>query len=87
MIDSGWPATGNAAMAKAYAADVCKQVCLDGLQIMGGAGYVQEANMQRYVREALLTTIVGGTNEIQRNAIGLTLELGLPRQTRTHSAR
>ena len=82
MIDNGWPATANAAMAKVYSADICKQVCLEGLQIMGGAGYIQEANMQRYVREAVLNTIVGGTNEVQRNTIGMALELGLPRQTR-----
>ena len=49
---------------------------------MGGAGYIQEANMQRYLREAVLNTIVGGTNEIQKNAIGMALELGLPRQVR-----
>jgi len=82
MIDNGWPATANAAMAKVYAADICKEVCLDGLQVMGGAGYIHEANMQRYLREAVLNTIVGGTNEIQRNTIGMALELGLPRQTR-----
>lgn len=82
MIDNGWPATANAAMAKVYSADICKEVCLDGLQVMGGAGYIQESNMQRYVREAVLNTIVGGTNEIQRNTIGMALELGLPRQTR-----
>ncbi len=82
MIDNGWPAAANASMAKVYASDACKQVCLDGLQVMGGAGYVRESNMQRYLREAVLSTIVGGTNEIQRNTIGLALELGLPRQTR-----
>ena len=82
MIDNEWPSTANAAMAKTYSADICKEVCLDGLQIMGGAGYIQESNMQRYLREAVLNTIVGGTNEIQRNTIGLALELGLPRQTR-----
>jgi alkylation response protein AidB-like acyl-CoA dehydrogenase len=85
IIDNGWPATANAAMAKTYASDVCKQVCLDGLQIMGGAGYVHESNMQRYLREAVLNTIVGGTNEIQRNTIGMALELGLPRQVRMRS--
>lgn len=82
MLDQGWPATANAAMSKVYAADICKEVCLDGLQIMGGAGYLQESNMQRYLREAVLNTIVGGTNEIQRNTIGMALELGLPRQAR-----
>ena len=82
MIDNGWPAAANAAMSKVYASDVSKQVCLDGLQIMGGAGYVQEANMQRYLREAVLNTIIAGTNETQRNTIGMALELGLPRQTR-----
>jgi alkylation response protein AidB-like acyl-CoA dehydrogenase len=82
MIDNEWPATANAAMAKTYSADICKEVCLDGMQIMGGAGYIQESSMQRYLREAVLNTIVGGTNEIQRNTIGMALELGLPRQTR-----
>jgi alkylation response protein AidB-like acyl-CoA dehydrogenase len=82
MIDNGWPATANAAMAKTYSADISKEVCLDGMQIMGGAGYIHESNMQRYLREAVLNTIVGGTNEIQRNTIGMALELGLPRQTR-----
>ncbi len=82
MIDNGWPATANGAMAKTYSADICKEVCLDGMQIMGGAGYIQESSMQRYLREAVLNTIVGGTNEIQRNTIGMALELGLPRQTR-----
>jgi alkylation response protein AidB-like acyl-CoA dehydrogenase len=69
-------------MSKTYAADICKEVCLDGMQVMGGAGYILESNMQRYLREAVLNTIVGGTNEIQRNTIGMALELGLPRQTR-----
>ena len=82
MIDNEWPATANAAMAKTYSADICKEVCLDGMQIMGGAGYIQESSMQRYLREAVLNTIVGGTNEIQRNTIGMALDLGLPRQTR-----
>ena len=82
VIDQGWPATANAAMAKVYAADICKEVCLHGMQIMGGAGYIHEANMQRYLREAVLNSIIGGTNEIQRNTIGMALELGLPRQTR-----
>ena len=82
MIDNEWPATANAAMAKTYSADICKEVCLEGMQIMGGAGYIQESSMQRYLREAVLNTIVGGTNEIQRNTIGMALELGLPRQTR-----
>jgi alkylation response protein AidB-like acyl-CoA dehydrogenase len=82
MLDNGWPATANAAMSKTYAADICKEVCLDGMQVMGGAGYILESNMQRYLREAVLNTIVGGTNEIQRNTIGMALELGLPRQIR-----
>jgi alkylation response protein AidB-like acyl-CoA dehydrogenase len=82
MIDNEWPATANAAMAKTYSADICKEVCLDGMQIMGGAGYIQESSMQRYLREAVLNTIVGGTNEIQRNTIGMALDLGLPRPTR-----
>lgn len=82
MIENGWPAAANASMSKVYASEACKQVCLDGLQVMGGAGYVRESNMQRYLREAVLYSIVAGTNEVQRNTIGIALELGLPRQTR-----
>jgi len=82
MLDNGWPATANAAMSKTYCSDICKDVCLDGLQIMGGAGYIHEANMQRYLREAVLNPIIAGTNEIQKNTIGMALDLGLPRQVR-----
>ncbi len=69
VIDNGWPATANAAMAKVYAADACKQVCLDGMQIMGGAGYMMEHDMQRFFPDSRIGPIGGGSNEIQRNII------------------
>jgi alkylation response protein AidB-like acyl-CoA dehydrogenase len=45
------------------------------MQMMGGYGYATEYDMERYVRSALVTTIFGGTNEIQREIIGRTYGL------------
>jgi alkylation response protein AidB-like acyl-CoA dehydrogenase len=43
--------------------------------MMGGYGYAVEYDMERHVRTALVTTIYGGTSEIQRDIIGRTLGL------------
>jgi alkylation response protein AidB-like acyl-CoA dehydrogenase len=45
------------------------------MQMMGGAGYAVEYDMERQVRTALVTTIYGGTSEIQREIISKTLGL------------
>jgi alkylation response protein AidB-like acyl-CoA dehydrogenase len=45
------------------------------MQMMGGAGYAAEYDMEHQVRVALVTTIYGGTSEIQREIIGRTLGL------------
>jgi alkylation response protein AidB-like acyl-CoA dehydrogenase len=42
---------------------------------LGGYGYMMEVDMQRYLRDAFLFTIVGGTTEIQKNIIGKSLGL------------
>ena len=65
----------EASMAKLKATEVAKQVALEGMQMMGGYGYATEYDMERYVRTALVSTIYGGTNEIQRDIIGKTLGL------------
>ena len=52
-----------------------KRVTLEGMQMMGGYGYSSEYDMERLVRQALVSTIYGGTSEIQRNIIAKTLGL------------
>jgi isovaleryl-CoA dehydrogenase len=65
----------EASMAKLKAAEVARRVALDGMQMMGGAGYASEYEMEHLVRKALPMTIYAGTSEIQREIIGSTLGL------------
>jgi isovaleryl-CoA dehydrogenase len=65
----------EASMAKLKATEIAKRVALEGMQNMGGYGYATEYDMERHVRGALVTTIFGGTNEIQRDIIGRTYGL------------
>ena len=65
----------EASMAKLAATELAKRCALEGMQIMGGYGYATEYPMERYLRSAVVTTIYGGTSEIQRNIIGKTLGL------------
>lgn len=59
----------ESAMAKMRATEVAKNAALEGMQLMGGAGYAQEYGMEFQVRRALAPPIFGGTNEIQREII------------------
>jgi alkylation response protein AidB-like acyl-CoA dehydrogenase len=65
----------EASIAKLKATEVAKQATLEGVQMMGGAGYAVEYGMEHQARVALVTTIYGGTSEIQREIIGRTLGL------------
>ena len=65
----------EASMAKLKATETAKRVALEGMQMMGGYGYATEYDMERHVRGALVTTIFGGTSEIQRDIIGKTYGL------------
>jgi isovaleryl-CoA dehydrogenase len=65
----------EASMAKLAASELAKRCALDGLQIMGGYGYATEYPMERHLRSAVVTTIYGGTSEIQKNIIAKTLGL------------
>jgi alkylation response protein AidB-like acyl-CoA dehydrogenase len=62
-------------MVKLYVTETCKKVTLEGMQMMGGYGYSSEYDMERLVRTSLVSTIYGGTSEIQRNIIAKTLGL------------
>ena len=69
------PCNLAASQAKIYATETARKVTIDGMQVMGGYGYLKEFDMQRFVRDALLGPIGGGTNQIQRLIIAR--ELGL----------
>ncbi len=56
----------EAAMAKYYAGDVAMRAAIEGVQIFGGYGYVKEYPAERHMRDAKITQIYEGTNEIQR---------------------
>ncbi len=54
------------AAAKCYASDVAMEVTTDAVQVFGGAGYVRDHPVERYMRDAKITQIYEGTNQIQR---------------------
>ncbi len=59
----------ESAMAKQYASDIALEVTNDALQIFGGCGYLKGMEVERFYRDAKITTIYEGTNEIQRVVI------------------
>jgi alkylation response protein AidB-like acyl-CoA dehydrogenase len=65
----------EASMVKLACTELAKRCTLEGMQIMGGYGYASEYPMERYLRAAVVTTIYGGTSEIQKNIIAKTLGL------------
>jgi alkylation response protein AidB-like acyl-CoA dehydrogenase len=65
----------EASMAKLACTELAKRCALEGMQIMGGYGYASEYPMERHLRAAVVTTIYGGTSEIQKNIIAKTLGL------------
>lgn len=56
----------EASMAKMYATESANRACYEALQILGGYGYSQDFPLERYYRDARVTTIYEGTSEIQR---------------------
>lgn len=64
--DAGLPYGTQAAMAKLHASETAMKVCFDAIQVLGGYGYSAEYEVERYWRDAKLTTIGEGTSEIQR---------------------
>ncbi len=69
MKDAGVRFGMEAAMAKQYASDMALRVTNDALQIHGGNGYLKGMEVERAYRDAKITTIYEGTNEIQRVVI------------------
>ena len=65
----------EASMVKLFVTETARKVALEGMQMMGGYGYSAEYDMERLVRATLVSTIYGGTSEIQRGIIAKTLGL------------
>ncbi len=74
MIDGGAKNfSKESSMAKVFASDVAMKVTVDALQVFGGYGYMKEYPVEKMVRDAKITQIYEGTNQIQRNIIALEL--------------
>ena len=70
MVDSGAKnISKESAMAKLFASDVAMKVAVDAVQIFGGYGYMRDYPVEKYMRDAKITQIYEGTNQIQRNVI------------------
>jgi alkylation response protein AidB-like acyl-CoA dehydrogenase len=73
-VDGGEPDLGKySAMAKLFASDTAMWVTTEAVQVLGGYGYVSEYPVERMMRDAKITQIYEGTNEIQRLVIARTL--------------
>jgi alkylation response protein AidB-like acyl-CoA dehydrogenase len=73
--DPGRMLPREASMVKLHVTEVAKRVAVEGMQLMGGYGYSSEYDMERLVRATMVSTIYGGTSEIQRTIIAKTLGL------------
>ncbi len=74
MIDSGAKnISKESAMSKLFASDVAMKVTVDAVQIFGGYGYMREYPIEKYMRDAKITQIYEGTNQVQRNVIAANL--------------
>jgi butyryl-CoA dehydrogenase len=67
--DAGQPYTKEASMAKLFAAETAMKVATDAVQVHGGYGYIREAEVERYFRDAKITQIYEGTSQIQKLVI------------------
>jgi alkylation response protein AidB-like acyl-CoA dehydrogenase len=73
-VDASEPDMGkHSAMAKLFASDTAMWVTTEAVQVLGGYGYVSEYPVERMMRDAKITQIYEGTNEIQRLVIARTL--------------
>lgn len=69
LLDQGQPATTACSMAKCFASDVAVRQMANAVQIFGGSGYIKGYEVERLYRDAKVTQIYEGTNEIQRDII------------------
>ncbi len=73
-VDAGTATAGRfAAMAKCHATDVAMEVTIDAVQVFGGNGYMRDYPVEKYMRDAKITQIYEGTNQVQRMVIARAL--------------
>ncbi|MBS45655.1 MAG: butyryl-CoA dehydrogenase [Nocardioides sp.] len=72
-VAAGEPALREVSMAKLFASETLLKTGEQGVRIMGGHGMLPEADMERYFREGMQSTIGGGTSQIQRSIIAKTM--------------
>jgi len=63
----------SSAMAKVFASDVAMKVTTDAVQVCGGAGYMRDYPLEKMMRDAKITQIFEGSNQVLRNAIAIQL--------------
>jgi butyryl-CoA dehydrogenase len=68
--DSGAPSTTETSVAKLYATEASVRAANSAIQVHGGSGYVDEYPVERYLRDARVTTLYEGTSQIQKLIIG-----------------
>lgn len=73
LADKGEPFSVQAAMGKLLGSELAMKATTEGIQIFGGYGYMMDSPMQRFFRDAKLTTIYEGTSEVQRLVISRAL--------------
>lgn len=74
MVDTHAPnATKMAAMCKAFATDVAMEVTTNAVQVFGGYGFMKDYPIEKYMRDAKITQIYEGTNQVQRMVIARNL--------------
>jgi alkylation response protein AidB-like acyl-CoA dehydrogenase len=73
LADSGQPYTLAASQAKYYASEVAVRAANAAVQVHGGYGYVDEFPVQKYLRDARVSTLYEGTSQIQKLLIGRAL--------------
>jgi alkylation response protein AidB-like acyl-CoA dehydrogenase len=69
LADQNRPCGVESSMAKLFATETCKYAALECQTILGAYGYVKDFDSERYVRDALLMPIIGGSSAIQLNNI------------------
>ncbi|MGN6690069.1 MAG: acyl-CoA dehydrogenase family protein, partial [Sphingopyxis sp.] len=69
LADQHRPCATESSMAKLFATEVCKYCATESQSVLGAYGYVSDFSVERYVRDALLMPIIGGSSAVQLNNI------------------
>jgi len=76
LLDRGRPFQKESSMAKIFAAEMAERVCSQGLQVLGGYGYLCDYPLERLYRDARICQIYEGTSDIQRMVVSRILAEG-----------